>query len=42
MVKNVMEHILYDPRMDYDTHYSKYLTAENKVKNVKDVFMKNI
>jgi len=37
--KNVMEHILYDPRMDYDTHYSKYLTAENKVKNVKDVFM---
>jgi adenine-specific DNA-methyltransferase len=37
--KNVMEHILYDPRMDYDTHYSKYLTEENKVKNVKDVFM---
>lgn len=37
--KNVMEHILYDSRIDYDTHYSKYLTSENQVRNVRDVFM---
>lgn len=38
--KNVMEHILYDARLEYDTHYSKYLTSDNKVVDVKDVFIK--
>lgn len=36
--KNIMKQILYDPRHEYDTHYSKYLTNNNEVRNVKDVF----
>ncbi|WP_038024180.1 site-specific DNA-methyltransferase, partial [Tetragenococcus muriaticus] len=37
--KNIIENLLYDPRSDYDMHYSKFLTYDYKVKNVKDVFM---
>ena len=37
--KDVMENILYDARLEYDTHYSKILMDDNTVRNVKDVFM---
>src|SRR5690625_3909904 len=38
--KDVMTNILYDPRLEYDTHYSKYLNKNNIVEDLKDVFLK--
>lgn len=34
-----MENVLYDARLEYDTHYSKILMQDYSVKNIKDVFI---
>lgn len=36
--KNIARNVLFDYRPDYDNHYSKFLTRNNEVKNLKDVF----
>lgn len=36
--KNISKNALYDHRPDYDNHYTKFLTENNDVENLKDVF----
>ena len=36
--KNIAKNVLFDHRPDYDNHYTKFLTIDNEVKNLKDVF----
>lgn len=38
--KNIANTILYDYRPEYDDHYSKYLSDDYKILNLKDVFAK--